>query len=149
MNLLDWLRERPRTWAIICDIDETLCTCFDVPLAAGCRFLTALDRSIEVHYVTARPEASRDGTERFLADNRLPGWRNVHYCPGWHSSRQHKAEVIARLARQYQVLVSVGDHEEEESASVAVGVPFVRITEDNHETAWAEVARLVALASQA
>jgi hypothetical protein len=142
--LEEWLRERPRTRAIICDLDDTLCTCFDVPLAHGCRFLAALDRSVEVHYVTARPEASRAGTEKFLADHRLPGWRNVHYCPSWQSARQHKHEVIARLARMYAVLVSIGDHDDEADASAAVGVPFVRVADDNHEQAWHQVALLVA-----
>ena len=106
----DWVRNRPRTRAIICDIDDTLCTQFDQPILTACRWLAQLDRSVEVHYVTARPEASRKGTEQFLADQRLPGWRNIHFCPDWQSSRTHKTEVIARLARQYAV-VSIGDHE--------------------------------------
>ena len=55
-----------------------------------------------------------------------------------------KAEVIARLARQYNVLVSIGDHEEEEEASLAAAVPFVRVTCDTIEEAWQEVARTLA-----
>jgi hypothetical protein len=70
----------PRRRALICDIDDTLCVQFDVPIAAACALLAALDRGIEVHYVTARPEASRAGTERFLVEQRLPGWRNLHFC---------------------------------------------------------------------
>jgi phosphoglycolate phosphatase-like HAD superfamily hydrolase len=50
---------------------------------------------------------------------------------------------MARLARQYQVVVSIGDHDEDEQASRAAGVPFVRVTRDNLEQAWREVARLV------
>src|SRR4051794_35395409 len=99
-NLPDWLRPRPRPPAIICDIDDTICVGFDQPILAAVRVLAALDRAIEVHYVTARPEVSREGTERFLMEHRLPGWRNLHFCPSWQSSRTHKAEVIARLARQ-------------------------------------------------
>jgi phosphoglycolate phosphatase-like HAD superfamily hydrolase len=140
--LPDWLRARPKTRAIICDIDDTLCTGFDLPILAAVQFLAALDRAIDVHYVTARPEASREGTERFLADHRLPGWRNLYFCPTWQSSRTHKTEVMARLAKQYQVLVSIGDHDEDEAASRAAGVPFVRVTDDNVEEAWGEVARL-------
>ena len=117
----------------------------DRPILAACQLLGAMDRSIEVHYVTARPEASRRGTEQFLADQRLPGWRNLHFCPGWKSSRIHKAEVMARLAREYEVLVSIGDHDEDEQASRAAGVPFVRVTDDNVEDAWREVARLIAV----
>jgi hypothetical protein len=143
-SLADWLRQRPKTRAIICDIDDTLCVGFDRPILAACRFLAQLDRTIEVHYVTARPEASRPGTEQFLADQRLPGWRNLNFCPTWQSSRTHKAEVMARLARQYAVVVSIGDHDEDEQASRAAGVPFVRVTDDNVEEAWREVARLIA-----
>lgn len=141
--LADWLRERPKTKAIICDIDDTLCVQFDRPILAACRFLAQLDRTIEVHYVTARTEASRRGTEDFLVEHRLPGWRNLHFCPNWQSSRLHKTEVIARLAWQYAVIVSIGDHDEEEQASRAAGVPFVRVTDDNIEEAWTEIAGLV------
>ena len=147
-KLPDWLRSRPKRRAVVCDIDDTICTAFDCPLAAAVKTLTALDRAIEVHYVTARPEASRLGTEQFLANHRLPGWRNLHFCPSWQSSRQHKAEVIARLAREFNVLVSVGDHEEEEAASRAASIPFVRVTDDNAEEAWAEVIRLVTASTE-
>jgi predicted secreted acid phosphatase len=140
-----WLGARPKERAIICDLDDTLCTMFDCPLAAGVRVLTALDRSIVVHYVTARPEASRDGTERFLAEHRLPGWHNLHFCPSWQSSRQHKTEVMARLAKEYDVVVSIGDHDEDEAASRAAGIPFVRITDATVEQAWSEVAGLLAV----
>jgi hypothetical protein len=138
-----WLRPRPKTRAIICDIDDTICTQFDRPIPAAIQFLLALDRSIEVHYVTARPEASRAGTEQFLADHRLPGWRKVYYCPSWQSSSQHKAEVIARLAKEFRVLVSIGDHHEEERASLDANVPFVRISEGDPTAAWIEAARRV------
>jgi hypothetical protein len=143
-QLPDWLRPRPRPHAIVCDIDDTLCVQFDQPILAACRLLAALHRSVEVHYVTARPMASRAGTEKFLLDQRLPGWRNLHLCPDWQSSRAHKAEVIARLAREHRVIVSVGDHEEEELASKAAGVAFLRICGDNTEEVWREVERLVA-----
>jgi hypothetical protein len=139
----DWLRPGPKKRAIICDIDDTVCTQFDCPIPLAVQFLLALDRSIEVHYVTARPEASRAGTEQFLADHRLPGWRKVHYCPSWQSSSRHKADVIARLAKEFNVLVSVGDHYEEEQASRDAGVPFVRIPEGDPAAAWIEVAKRI------
>ena len=142
-SLLDWARSRPKPRAIVCDIDDTLCTAFDCPILIAVKALAALDRSIAVHYVTARPEGSRPGTEQFLADHRLPGWRNLHFCPSWKSTRQHKTEVMARLAREYHVLVSIGDHDEDEAASLAAGIPFVRVTDDTLEQAWAEVARLI------
>jgi phosphoglycolate phosphatase-like HAD superfamily hydrolase len=147
-SLQDWLRARPRTRAIICDIDDTICVQFDQPIADAIAFLAALDRSIEVHYVTARPEASRQGTEDFLSTHRLPGWRNLYFCPSWQSSREHKAAAMAKLAKQYHVVVSVGDHDEDEAASVAAGMPFVRVR-DNHSEVWAEVSRLVAAVLEA
>lgn len=133
----------PETRAIICDIDDTLCTGFDRPILTAVRFLAALDRSIEVHYVTARPEASRRGTEQYLADHRLPGWRNLYFCPTRQSSRTHKTVVMARPSKEYQVLVSVGDHDEDEAASRSAGIPFVRVTDENVAEVWGEVARLV------
>jgi acid phosphatase class B len=145
--LLDWVRDRPKTRAIICDIDDTICTMFDVPFQIACEVLRQLDRAIEVHYVTARPEASRDGTVNFLMEHRLPGWRNLYFCPNWQSSRLHKTEVMQRIARQYQVLASIGDHDEDEAASRAAGVPFVRITDASVEQAWQQVVRLVGAAA--
>ena len=140
---LDGARERPRPRAVICDIDDTICVQFDQPILVACQTLAALDRAIQVHYVTARPEASREGTEKFLLEQRLPGWRNLHFCPSWRSSREHKMEVMARLAREFLVLVSIGDHDEEETASLAAGIPFLRIRDDNHAQVWAEFARVV------
>lgn len=144
LKLPDWLQPRPKPLALICDIDDTICTGFDCPLATAVKLLAALDRSIEVHYVTARPDASRAGTAQFLADHRLPGWRNLHFCPSSKSSLSHKTEVMTRLAREYNVLASIGDHDEDEKASRAAGVPFVRVSGDDDEQAWAEVARLIA-----
>ena len=141
--LKEWLREHPRTRAIICDIDDTICSAFDVPFGIAVQTLGSIDRSIEVHYVTARPESARAGTERFLQEHRLPSWRSLHFCPSWQSSRLHKSETIARLARHYQVLVGIGDHDEEEQASRAAGIPFVRVTDATIEQAWLELAKML------
>src|SRR5689334_15407159 len=119
--------ERTRPRAVICDLDETLCTLFDLPITVATELLRRLGRAVEVHYVTARTEQRRAGTEKFLSDHRLPGWKNLHLCPLWQSSYQHKRDVIARLAREYEVLFSIGDSGEEEEASVAAGVPFLRV----------------------
>ena len=49
---------------------------------------------------------------RLVTDaDKLPGWRNVHYCPNWQGSKRHKAEVHAKLAREHRVIASVGDTE--------------------------------------
>jgi predicted secreted acid phosphatase len=134
--------------AIICDIDETLCAEFDRPLAHACSVIAKVNRAVEVHYVTARPEASKKGTEGFLCDQRLPGWRNVHFCPSWRSTREHKTEVMCRLAQQYQIIVSIGDADEDEHASQAANVPFVRVTETNAVEGWDKIAWLIARATQ-
>jgi hypothetical protein len=131
--------------AIICDIDNTICTAIDQPIVVACELLARLDPSIEVHYVTGRPEELREDTQRFLAACRLPCPDNLHLCPSglWKSIREHKAEVIQRLAQVHDVIVSVGDSTEEQEASLAAGVHFLRITEDNVETIWAQVAELL------
>lgn len=136
----------PKPRAIVCDLDDTLCTAFDRPVLAACKLLARVDRSIAVHYVMARPEQARAGTERFLCDQRLPGWRNFHFCPSWCSTREHKTEVMRRLAREYDVLVRIGDADEDEQASRAAGIVFVRVTDKDLEQAWREVAGSVGLA---
>jgi hypothetical protein len=134
--------------AIICDIDETLCTELDRPIRAACQAIARLHRAIKVHYVTARRETARMVTEQFLCDLRLPGWQNLHLCPTWQSTHEHKLAVTSRLARDYSVIVSIGDAEEDERASRAAGVPFVRVAETNHEDAWRKVSELVERATE-
>jgi phosphoglycolate phosphatase-like HAD superfamily hydrolase len=138
-------RNWPRTRVLICDIDETICTEFDRPIAAAIAVLRQLHRAVEVHYVTARPEASRLHTMNFLGDHGLPGHGNLHFCPQAKSTREHKVEVMALLAKQYAVLASIGDADEDEHASRAAGVVFVRVRDGKAEAAWAEVARLAGI----
>jgi phosphoglycolate phosphatase-like HAD superfamily hydrolase len=136
-------RNWPRTRALICDIDETICTEFDRPIAVAVAVLRQLDRAIEVHYVTARPEASRLHTLTFFGDHGLPGHRNVRFCPTSRSTRQHKIEEMTKIARQCTVIASIGDADEDEHASRSAGVVFVRVLPGEEESAWAEIARLV------
>ena len=76
--------------ALLVDLDDTLCSGFACPIRAAVEVLLRLDRrKVEVHYVTARTDLSRAGTERFLEEYRLPGWRNLHFCPNWIGSRRH------------------------------------------------------------
>ncbi len=135
----------PKRLALIVDLDDTVCTGFACPLRAALDVLSRLHRQkVEVHYATARTEVSRRGTDDFLAEYRLPGHRNVHYCPNWKSSRRHKAEVHATLAREYRVIASIGDTDDEEGeASRAAGVPFVLVDRDNPLTAWTALAELI------
>src|SRR3954454_17364168 len=118
--------------ALIVDLDETVCTAFACAIAKAVEVLARLDRQkVEVHYVTARTEVSREGTDRFIMEHKLPGYRNVHYCPKWQGTRRHKAEMHARLAREYQVIASIGDLDEEEGeASRLAGVTFVLVDRD-------------------
>ncbi|AMV24153.1 hypothetical protein VT84_07135 [Gemmata sp. SH-PL17] len=131
--------------ALIVDLDETVCTGFACPLRAALDVLSRLHRQkVEVHYVTARTEVSRKGTDDFLAEHRLPGHRNVYYCPNWQGSKRHKAEIHARLAREYQIIASIGDTDEEEGeASRLAGVPFVLVDRDKPDGAWAVLAELI------
>jgi hypothetical protein len=131
--------------ALIVDLDDTVCTGFDCPIRKAVEVLVRLDRQkVEVHYITARTEVSRDGTDRFIMEQRLPGYRNVHYCPKWQGTKRHKAEVHARLAREYQVIASVGDTDDEEGdASRLAGLAFVLVDRDNPLPAWFAVAELI------
>jgi hypothetical protein len=132
--------------ALIVDLDDTVCTGFACPLRAALDVLARVHRQrVEVHYVTARTEVSREGTDAFIAEHRLPGYRNVHYCPKSQLPRRHKAELHARLAREYQVIASIGDLDEDEGeASRAAGVMFVLVDRDNPHIAWAALAELIA-----
>jgi predicted secreted acid phosphatase len=131
--------------ALLVDLDETVCTDFLCPIAKAVEVLVRLDRQkVEVHYVTARTEVSREGTDRLIADNKLPGWRNVHFCPKWMASRRHKTEVHAKLAKEYDVIASIGDTDEEEGeAARLAGVVFVLVDRDNPVPAWVIVAALI------
>lgn len=131
--------------ALIVDLDDTVCTGFACPLRSALDVLLRVHRQkVEVHYVTARTELSRKGTDEFIAEHRLPGYRNVHYCPKWQSTKRHKAEAHAKLAREYQVIASIGDLDEEEGAAArSAGVTFVLVDRDNPGIAWAAVAALI------
>jgi hypothetical protein len=131
--------------ALIVDLDDTVCTGFACPLRAALDVLSRIHRQkVEVHYVTARTEVSREGTDAFIMEYRLPGYRNVHYCPKWQTTRRHKAEVHATLAREFRVIASIGDTDDEEGeASRAAGITFVLVDRDNPFVAWAAVAELI------
>jgi hypothetical protein len=76
----------------------------------------------------------------------LPGWRNLHFCPNGKSSRTHKTDGMSRLAIEHEVVVSIGDHDEDEQASRAVGVRFVRVGQDEVEAverAWEGITALL------
>lgn len=135
--------------ALIVDLDDTVCTGFACPLRVALDVLLRVHRQrVEVHYVTARTELSRAGTDAFIADHRLPGYRNVHYCPKWQSAARHKAERHAQLAREYHVVASIGDLDDEEGAAArAAGVPFVLVDRDNPGVAWAALAQLLEAAN--
>ena len=128
--------------ALIVDIDETICTQFDCAIPFACEVLRGL-RGIEVPYVTSRPEASRKETEKFLDRERLPGWENLHFCPEWKSSKQHKLECMRKILRTHDVLASIGDADEDEWASREARIPFVRVKTDDPAGAWRELSFLL------
>jgi predicted secreted acid phosphatase len=135
----------PKRLALIVDLDDTVCTGFACPLRAALDVLLRVHRQrVEVHYVTARTEVSREGTDAFIAEYKLPGYRNVHYCPKWQGTKRHKAERHAKLAREYRVIASIGDTDEEEGeAARSAGVTFVPVDRDNPAIAWAVLAVLI------
>ena len=121
---------------------------FDQPILAACQMMARLHQGHR-GALRHRPAGNgTKGTEGFLCDQRLPGWQNLYFCPNWQSTRDHKTAVMCRLAKEYVVIVSIGDADEDEQASRAAGVPFVRVTDTNVEDAWKEIAALVASATQ-
>jgi ribonucleotide monophosphatase NagD (HAD superfamily) len=136
----------PKPLALIVDLDETICTDFSVPILAAVEVLNRINRQkVIVHYVTARTNVSRDGTDRFIMEHKLPGWRNVHFCPEWLGSIRHKTEAHARLAREHQVIASIGDtHEEEGTAAKLAGITFILVERGNPGPAWIVLAELIA-----
>ena len=131
-----------RPLALIVDLDGTVCTGFECPIRSAVEVLARVNRQkVAVHYVPARTEVSRAGTDRFIVERRLPGWRHVHYRPKWQGTRSHKAQVHLRLAKEYRVIASVGDTDEEEGeAARLAGVPFVLVDRDRPDPAWERVA---------
>jgi hypothetical protein len=131
--------------ALIVDLDDTVCTGFDSPIAIALNVLGRLDRQkITVHYVTARIEATRSATERFFEEHRLPGFRNLHLCPGYFGSLRHKQEKHELIAREYRVLASIGDCDADEGeAARRAGVPFILVDPDNPAAAWVALAELI------
>jgi predicted secreted acid phosphatase len=133
--------------AIIVDLDETLCLHFDVPVRAGVELLQQVDREkLTVVYVTARTEVSRRGTERFLEEHRLPGWRNLLLSPSVMGSTEHKRRTHEQFAREYRVLASIGDSFEERDAASAAGISFFQVDSAYPERAWAELRAILAAA---
>jgi phosphoglycolate phosphatase-like HAD superfamily hydrolase len=137
-----------KTLGLIVDLDETICTDFSVPILSAIDVLCRIDRQrVTVHYVTARTETSRAGTDRFIMDHKLPGWRNLHFCPSWQGSRRHKTDIHVRLAREHSVIASIGDtHEDEGEAAREAGVAFILVERGNADPAWAALADLIAAA---
>ena len=127
-----------KPFAIIVDIDETICTQFDVPIKAALEVLQRIDeRKVHVHYVTARPQVCGTATASFITVNRLPGVLNVRLCPSLLDSLEHKRREHELLKREFEVIASIGDSAEEEEASAAAGIPFVAVDLYDPGPAWA------------
>ena len=60
------------------DLDETLCTQFDVRVECGTDVLRRIDwLTLEVRYVTARAVSCREGTEKLIQTHRqLNRWES-------------------------------------------------------------------------
>lgn len=131
--------------AIIVDLDETLCTQFDVPVQSGVEVLRRIDQfKLHVHYVTARTAICREATERFVRAHHLPGIQNVHYCPESIDSLKHKRRLHESLSREFEVIASIGDSFEEQRASAAAGIYFVAVDPCEPAGAWSILAQRIA-----
>ncbi len=129
-----------RDFALIVDLDGTLCVTFHHPVVKGVEVLRRLDATrVHVFYVTARTTASKRGTDVFLLLHDLPHPANVLYTPFHTSTRDHKLKCHVELAGRFRVLASIGDADEEAEASATAGIPFVRVDIDRPELAWAEL----------
>lgn len=141
--LTDWLENRKKPLAIVCDIDDTICRAFDQAIESACNVLCKLDSDIEVFYVTSRPDEARSFTEEFLEKHHLPGLKNLRFCPQWKSSRIHKAEITKELAREYDLIFCIGDADEDEQAALEADVSFIRIAKGAEEDAWKQAVALI------
>ncbi len=136
---------RQKQLAIIVDLDETLCTQFDVPVESGVAVLRRIDQSkLHVHYVTARTAICRAGTERFVRAYHLPGIQNVHYCPESIKSLEHKRRLHEALSRKFEVIASIGDSFEEQQAAATAGIYFVEVDSYEPAGAWSILAQRLA-----
>ncbi len=113
--------------ALVCDLDGTLFTDFSTPIVEGVQALLSVHHSIVVHYVTARLEYGRAATLAALDACQLRYRANLHLCPEHLSSLAHKTRVMMRLARNFEIRVSVGDSAEDEDASRTAGIPFLSV----------------------
>jgi len=130
-----------KPFAIIVDIDETICTQFDVPIEVAVEVLQRIDeRKLHVHYVTARPEVCGTATANFITADRLPGALNVWMCPDVLDSLAHKRKQHDLLKEKFEVIASIGDSAEEEEASAAAGIPFVAVDLYDPRPAWTTLA---------
>jgi len=131
-------------FALIVDLDETLCVTFHHPVVKGVEVLRRIDHNrVHIFYVTARTTASKRGTDVFLLLHDLPHPANVLYSPIITSSRDHKFDCHLDLAGRFRVLASIGDADEEAEASAAAGIPFVLVDVNRPEAAWAELERML------
>jgi len=131
-------RSTEKQLAIVVDIDETICTQFDIPVKSGVGVLRRAGQlGLQVHYVTARTTTCRDATEEFMRAHRLPGNQNVHYCPIQLTSLEHKRRQHEWLSREFKIIASIGDSFEEEQAAAALGIPFVKVDPCRPADGWA------------
>ncbi|HAA54030.1 MAG TPA: hypothetical protein DCE42_04710 [Myxococcales bacterium] len=135
-SLQQWLAQRNKQPAIVCDIDETLCTQFDHPIVPAIRLLRQLAPPIILLYLTARPEGTKDATVSFLEAQHMPFVQHLYLCPHWQSTTQHKCAKMRSFAKEYNVLLSIGDAEEDQLASEAANIPFARISLEDPAGSW-------------
>ena len=128
--------------AIICDIDETLCTEFDRPIRTACQVLAGLHQAIRC--ITSRlGRTATEGDRGISLRPALAGLAEPVLLPDLAVDARPQDGRDVPLAKEYVVIVSIGDADEDEQASRTAGVPFVRVRDTNVEAAWKEIAALV------
>jgi hypothetical protein len=72
------------------------------------------------------------------------GSQNVHYCPAYTASLEHKRAQHLSISRRFDVIASIGDSVEEEEASKIAGIPFISVDPCDPAQAWAAIAERIA-----
>ena len=108
----------------------------DPPLVEGLAVVARLDEDHEVVFLTGRPEACRDDTERWLDEHGLGGHRLVMRPEGTRRpAAELKRDLLADLALARVVGVVVDDDELVIAAMTGGGHPTLHATWGGRSTA--------------
>lgn len=118
---LHHLQRRPKNWAgFFADAVD------DPVLEPGRRAALEAAQSSTVVYVTGRPERCRHDTVEWLADNGFPAG-DLHMRPNRDRRPAvfYKAEVIAKLSREVDIVTIIDDDERVVARLQEMGMPVL------------------------